>query len=146
MASTSGETIDDSGAAQPVTDDTDGAAASPTARGIKRRRRLATVLAVLACISIFVSTVAVWSHNTLLNTDAWIETVGPLVDDPAVTDVVAEKLTTEMFTAIRPEQLAQQALPDKAQFLAAPNANAQLRAHRDQEAAPDPAVQGPRSR
>jgi hypothetical protein len=116
---TSGETIDESGEARPAVTD-DASTELVTVRSVKRRKRLAAVLAVLACISIFVSTIAVWSHNTLLNTDAWVETVGPLVDDPAVTDALAARLTTEMFKAIQPEKLAQEALPDKAAFLAAP--------------------------
>lgn len=117
----SGEIIDESGGVQPAEGD---GAGSTTVRRSRRPRWLAPVVAVLACLSIFVSTVAVWSHNTLLNTDAWVETVGPLVEDPAVTDAVAERLTAEMFKAINPEKVAQQALPDKAQFLAAPIANA----------------------
>jgi ABC-type multidrug transport system fused ATPase/permease subunit len=112
----SGEIIDDSGGAQPAAGDGAGAT---TVRRSRRPRWLASVVAVLACLSIFVSTVAVWSHNTLLNTDAWVETVGPLVEDPAVTDAV-----TFVWTAAAAEKVAQQALPDKAQFLAAPIANA----------------------
>jgi hypothetical protein len=90
-----------------------------------RGRHIAVgALVVLTAFSCFVSTVAVWAHGVLLNTDRWVEAVGPLADDPAVTDALATYLVDELVTVLDVEQLAEDALPDQADFLAAPLTNA----------------------
>ena len=50
--------------------------------GARWRRVLVVVLAVLTCLSILASTVGVWAHRTLLNTDSWVNAVGPLAEQP----------------------------------------------------------------
>ena len=53
------------------------------------RKRLVALMAVLTCFGMLASVIAIWTHRTLLNTDAWMEVVGPLGEDPAVTDAVS---------------------------------------------------------
>jgi hypothetical protein len=88
--------------------------------GHRWRRVLVVVLAVLTCISILTSTVGVWAHRTLLNTNSWVNAVGPLASNPQVTDAVAIQLTNELITVINADEVAKNALPDQAKFLAAP--------------------------
>jgi hypothetical protein len=90
----------------------------------KARKRLVNVLAVLTCLATLFSVVAVWTHQTLFDTDAWMEIVGPLADDPAITDAVGVALTDQLFQVIDAEAYAKEALPDQAAFLAAPLTNA----------------------
>src|SRR5262245_56839386 len=86
---------------EPMT--TDSAAGTPAApepvapdggpRKLPRWRRiLVGFLVVLGCLLVPLSVLGVWIHNTLLNTDQWVSTVGPLVDEPAVQTAVANRL------------------------------------------------------
>jgi len=113
-----GETIDAAGGLLPDPEATPEAATEPSSR--RWRRRAVHVLAVITCIGMFVSVVAVWSHRVLFNTDTWIETVGPLAENPAITDAVAQTVTDEIFQLIKPEELMKEALPERADFIAAP--------------------------
>ncbi|HEY5155168.1 MAG TPA: hypothetical protein VIJ47_10575 [Acidimicrobiales bacterium] len=88
--------------------------------GPRWRRVLVYALAVLTCFSILTASVGVWAHRTLLNTDSWVNAVGPLASNPQVTDAVAKEVTTQLLTLINAQELAQNALPDKAKVLAAP--------------------------
>jgi len=88
--------------------------------GARWRRVLVVVLAVLTCLSILASTVGVWAHRTLLNTDSWVNAVAPLASNPDITDAVAKRLTEELMQLIDAPQLAETALPAQAQVLAAP--------------------------
>ena len=88
--------------------------------GPRWRRVLVYALAVLTCFAILTASVGVWAHRTLLNTDSWVNAVGPLASNPTVTDAVAKEVTTQLLTLINAQELAQNALPDKAKVLAAP--------------------------
>ncbi len=90
--------------------------------GIGRRWRqvIVVLLGVLSCISLLASTVGVWTHRTLLNTNSWVNAVGPLAKDPRIIDAVANTLTTEVMQALDVQHLAENALPAKASFLAEP--------------------------
>jgi len=88
--------------------------------GHRWRRVLVIVLAVLTCLSILTSTVGVWAHRTLLNTNSWVNAVGPLASNPQITDAVAVQLTNELMKVINADEVAQNALPEQAKFLAAP--------------------------
>jgi hypothetical protein len=64
--------------------------------GKRWRKILVGFLVVLTSIAILTSAVGVWAHRTLLNTDSWVATVGPLAKDPAITDAVATQVTNEL--------------------------------------------------
>ena len=84
------------------------------------RRTLVVVLAILSCISILASTVGVWAHRTLLNTDSWVNAVAPLASNPEVTTALSKQVTASLLEVINADEVAQNALPDQAKFLAAP--------------------------
>ena len=94
---------------------------------VRLRKILVGVLVVLTCLAITATTVDTWAHRTLLNTDEWVDTVGPLGTDPQVTAALANFVTTQIVTTLDLEQRAQDALEQaapQAAFLAAPITNA----------------------
>lgn len=96
--------------------------------GLQRRRRrggvlrrvAVVVLVVLSCLSLTSATVGVWADRTLLDTDGWIETVGPLGADPAVTAALQARISDGVVEILPAEEIIAEALPDNAAFLAAP--------------------------
>jgi len=58
-------------------------AADPRTSG--RRRVLSGFVLFLACLTILVTTVAVWTHQVALNTDRFTSLVSNAVTEPAVT-------------------------------------------------------------
>jgi hypothetical protein len=75
----------------------------------------------------------VWVRNTLLDTDNYVSTVAPLASNPKIQQALADRITNGVFTQVDVEQKVADALPPKADFLAAPVANA-LRTATDQAA------------
>lgn len=88
------------------------------------RRATAVVLVVLTCVSLTAASVAVWANRTLLTTDGWVETIGPLGSDPAVTTALQPRITEAVFTAVPAEDLIADTLPEERAFLAAPLSSA----------------------
>lgn len=94
-------------------------ATRPAPKG-RWRKPVAIILIVLGCLLAAVSVPAVWLNRTVMDTDAWVETVGPLAKDPAIQNAVANAATDQLFERVDVEELAEQALPPKADFLAGP--------------------------
>src|SRR5215472_8634974 len=92
--------------------------------GRKRARRvLAVVLVVLFAILLPVTIIATWAHRTVVNTDAYVATVGPLAASPAVQAAVSREVTNEIYAALDPQKTIASALPPKAAKLAGPLSN-----------------------
>ncbi len=67
----------------------------------RRTRQIATaVLAVLTTISVIASTVAYWGHRTVFDQDHYMEVVGPLGANPAVTGALSTYLGDQIVTAL----------------------------------------------
>jgi hypothetical protein len=118
----------------------DGSAAAPSTSAVESRsdasrwrRIVGAVLVVVGCLLVPLSLSAVWVRNTLLDTDNYVSTVGPLASDPQIQQALADKLTNAIFTRVDVNQKIADALPPRAGFLAAPVANA-LRTTTDQAA------------
>jgi hypothetical protein len=88
------------------------------------RRSVVALLVALSCLLVLLSTTEVWAHRTLLNTGAFVGTVGPVFKNPAVTSAVAARATDELFTELNLQARLKDALPPKASFAAAPVVNA----------------------
>ncbi len=86
-------------------------------RSVRARSIAGGALAVLAAISIVVATVAVWLHETLLDTETFIATVSPVFSDPAVTDPVGAYLTEQTFDALQVEERVNRALSTADDFI-----------------------------
>jgi hypothetical protein len=78
----------------------------------KRRWRsvVAVVLIVLGCVLAPVAGVAVWVHNQVSNTDRFVRTMSPLVDDPDVQNALTDQLTTTVFQYVDVQGLADDAV------------------------------------
>jgi hypothetical protein len=70
--------------------------------GPSRRRRfswrmpVSIVLIVLGCIVAPVAVLGVWAGNEVSDTGRWVATVEPLIHDPAIQNVLTDKITTEI--------------------------------------------------
>jgi hypothetical protein len=88
------------------------------------RRSIVGLLVALACLLVLLSTTVVWAHRTVLNTGAFVGTVGPVFKNPAVASGVAARATDELFTELNLQARLRAALPPKASFAAVPVTNA----------------------
>ena len=70
----------------------------------ERRHRVRAVAAALVitlgCLLAPLSVAAVWTSTQLTNTDAYVDTVAPLIDEPAVQQALASAVTDEVFTRL----------------------------------------------
>ena len=82
------------------------------------------MLVALSCLLVLLSATVVWSHRTVLNTDTFVGTVGPVFKNPVVTSAVAVRATDELFTELNLQARLRAALPPKASFAAVPITNA----------------------
>jgi hypothetical protein len=84
------------------------------------RRIVGTILLVVGCVLVPLSLSAVWVRNTLLDTDNYVATVGPLASDPHIQQAVANRVTDALVDDASVEKKISAALPPRASFLAAP--------------------------
>jgi hypothetical protein len=74
------------------------------------RSVVAVVLIVLGCVLAPVAGVSVWVHNQVSDTDRFVRTMSPLVDDPDVQNALTDKLTTTVFQYVDVQGLANDAV------------------------------------
>jgi hypothetical protein len=84
------------------------------------RRIVATLLVVLASLLAFVAIFAIWANRQLLNTDNWTDTSTKLLENEDIRDQVAGYLVDQLYTGDVPQAQIEEALPPRAQGLAAP--------------------------
>lgn len=84
------------------------------------RRALVATLVILSVVFVPLAGVSVWVRNLVLDTGKYVDTVAPLAENKAITDEVANRVTTRLFQEVNVEQEAKDALPERAQFLAGP--------------------------
>ena len=53
-----------------------------------------------------------WTHDTLFDTDAWLEVVGPISGDPLVSDALSSAVSWELIEFLDPTVRLQSLLPD----------------------------------
>lgn len=82
------------------------------------RRTLVAVLVVVGCVLAPISVMGVWIHGTLLNTDQYVATIGPLADHPAVQNALATRITNSLVQGSGLETKIKDALPPRASFVA----------------------------
>jgi len=63
---------------------------------------------------------AVWARRNALNTDRYVQTIGPVAQDVRVQRALGRYITDQAMSAIDPEELFKSALPERGQILAAP--------------------------
>lgn len=64
------------------------------------RRWLSYVLVVLSALLVVASTVAVWTYQTAFNTDRFMATVEPALEDPAFYDALSNRVSEEALVAL----------------------------------------------
>ena len=83
--------------------------------GPVRRRRfswrtlLAVVLIVLGCVLAPEAVVGVWAGNLVSNTSRYVATVQPLIDDPAIQNVLTDRITNQITSRLDVTGLVNQA-------------------------------------
>jgi hypothetical protein len=100
------------------TGSTDGAAEQRSFAWV--RSTAVVVLMALGFVLVPTAGIAVWTRNTLLNTDRYVETVAPLSDSQAVIDDVADAVTDQIFAQVDVEALLEENLPPELSFAAGP--------------------------
>lgn len=107
-----------------VTEVTQAAPAATGTRDRSPRTRLrswlAIVLVVLSVLAVITAATAVWAHRTVFDTDRYVATVAPLINDPAVRQSIAAQATDRALEASDLQARVADVLPDRATFLAGP--------------------------
>src|SRR3954452_8950322 len=88
------------------------------------RRPLAMGFIVVATVLAFLAILAIWINRQALNTENWSRTSSELLQQPVVRNQLAARLTEELYTSVDVEGALRDALPPRAEILAAPAANA----------------------
>jgi hypothetical protein len=91
---------------------------------MKSHRIVATVLVVAGTLLTTLSVFTLWVSRQALETDQWSTTSGKLLEQPAIRTAVAGYLTDQLYANVDVAAELRQALPPRAQVLAAPAAGA----------------------
>jgi len=86
----------------------------------RRRRVLAGIALVLACLTILVTTVALWAHQVAFNTDRFTSLVSNVIDEPAVIDPLSAKVSAQVVQGLDLQTRVATRLPDSMKPLAVP--------------------------
>ncbi len=97
-----------------------GSGAGKPAKAPRWRRIVGAMLVVVGCLLVPLSLSAVWVRNTLLDTDNYVATVGPLAGNADVQHAIANRVTDALFANADVEAKVADALPPRADFLAGP--------------------------
>ena len=87
------------------------------------RRRLPTVLVVIASVFAVLAIFALWANRQLLNTDNWVETSSEILEDDDVQEQLSIFLVDQLYANIDVQARLREALPPRADVLAAPAAS-----------------------
>jgi len=91
------------------------------ARGpVNWRNFVAWILIILFFITALAAPVAVWAHETLLDTDDFVDTVAPLVSNEVVARAISNRAAEELIKELDVDQRLENALPEDLSFLAGP--------------------------
>jgi len=80
----------------------------PPRRKLRWRSIIAVVLIVLGCALTPVAGLAVWSNNQVSDTDRFVRTMSPLVDDPDIQAALTNRLTDTVFQYVDVQGIADQ--------------------------------------
>lgn len=67
---------------------------------LRLRSWVAVILVVLTSLSLALSTVSVWTHRTLFDTDQFMELVDGAIDDPALAAALSTEVSDQVLTAL----------------------------------------------
>jgi hypothetical protein len=87
----------------------------PLGRG---RLALLTLLVIVSCVALVVSTTIAWTHQTVLSSDRYVTIVGRISSEPVVIERVSLRLARQAVLAADVEGRIAAVLPDPADFIA----------------------------
>lgn len=87
-----------------------------------------SICVVITAMLVAVANILFWAGNTIVRTDDYVNTTAPIIKDSAVQSAIANYTTDQLFQNIDVTQIAQDALPPRADFLA-PSIAAQLQTY-----------------
>ncbi|MDF2734792.1 MAG: hypothetical protein K0S97_1415 [Chloroflexota bacterium] len=99
-------------------DDQDRAVETADRRTSRRRRVMSAIALVLACLSIVVTTVGIWTHQVALNTNRFSTLIESVVTDPAIVEPVSARISTQVVDALDVQGRLETRLPDALKPLA----------------------------
>jgi hypothetical protein len=79
-------------------------------RNVRWRSLVATVLIVLGCVLAPVAGVAVWTNNQVSNTDRFVRSVSPIIQDPDVQNRITERVTATIFEYVDVQGIANEGI------------------------------------
>ncbi len=99
-------------------------------RKMPRQRWNSRTIAAWLCLTaasalLIVGNIFFWAGNTVVDTNTYVATVGPLIQKPQIQAAIAEYTTTQIFNNTNVRAFVQQTLPPRASFLA-PQLTSQL--------------------
>jgi hypothetical protein len=100
-------TVADNANTQPNTSTVDQAAP----KAPRWRRILVVVLVVVGCVLAPISVIGLWARNTLLDTNQYVDTVGPLAKNDAIRDAVSERVSRRLVESVDIEGEIEAAFP-----------------------------------
>ncbi len=111
--------------------------ARPPRRKLRWRSLFSTILIVLGCVLAPVAGLAVWSNNQVSDTDRFVRSISPLIEDPDVQARLTERVTDTIFQYVDVQGIADEGIDALvAQGLPAATGHATGEPH------PDPRVGG----
>jgi len=84
------------------------------------RNFVAWILIILFFIAALATPVAVWAHETVLDTDNFVKTVAPLISNDTVAQAISNKAAEELVKELDVDNRLEKALPEDLGFLAGP--------------------------
>jgi hypothetical protein len=81
------------------------------------RRVVAVLLVILTSLSVTTTAVAFWVHDTILDTDQFMETVGPVLEDPVFYELIGRRTSEEVLDVLDIETRVTTALSQLDAFL-----------------------------
>jgi hypothetical protein len=81
------------------------------------RRALVALFVVVGCVLAPISVIGLWTRNTLLDTNQYVDTVAPLAKDPAIQTALADRVTQQLVASVDIQGELKQAFPPRAEFV-----------------------------
>jgi hypothetical protein len=100
--------VADNANAQP---DTRASDQQPRTKAPRWRRILVAVLVVVGCVLAPISVIGLWARNTLLDTDQYVDTVGPLARNAAIQEAISERVSRRLVESVDIEAEIREAFP-----------------------------------
>jgi hypothetical protein len=83
-----------------------GTAPPPRRRRFRWRSLFAVILIVLGCVLAPVAGIAAWTNNQVSNTDRFVRSISPLIEDPDVQNRITDRVTDTIFQYVDVQGIA----------------------------------------